>query len=110
MSNEKPGENPGRRIPGAGSSARGQPDPKARPKGVVDGHRVNIPEPGRFRKGSQKKRPMGLLDSPAGRACPPPSVASRCLEKPRRHGLLVRTKTDTGGMVQKYQGAREKPR
>ena len=32
------------RFPGAGSSSRGQSDPKARPKGVVDGHRVNIPE------------------------------------------------------------------
>ena len=31
------------RFPGAGSSARGQPVPKARPKGVADGRRVNIP-------------------------------------------------------------------
>ena len=51
MSNEKPGGNPGRRnpiagiprFPGAGSSARGQSAPKARPKGVVDGRQVNIP-------------------------------------------------------------------
>ena len=32
------------RFPGAGSSARGQSAPKARPKGVVDGHEVNIPQ------------------------------------------------------------------
>ena len=32
------------RFPGAGSSARGQSAPKARPKGVVDGHGVNIPQ------------------------------------------------------------------
>ena len=31
------------RLPGAGSSARGQSAPKARPKGVVDGQQVNIP-------------------------------------------------------------------
>ena len=36
-------ENP--RVPGEGSSARGQSDPKARPKGVVDGQQVNIPVP-----------------------------------------------------------------
>ena len=38
MSNEK-----WARFPGAGSSARGQSAPKARPKGVVDGRQVNIP-------------------------------------------------------------------
>ena len=32
------------RFPGAGSSARGQSAPKARPKGVADGHGVNIPQ------------------------------------------------------------------
>ena len=46
MSNEKPGENPGRRNPkvSRGRFVRpGQSAPKARPKGVADGHRVNIP-------------------------------------------------------------------
>ena len=33
------------RFPGAGSSARGQSAPKARPKGVADGRQVNIPAP-----------------------------------------------------------------
>ena len=32
------------RFPGEGSSAQGKSGPKARPKGVVDGHQVEIPE------------------------------------------------------------------
>ena len=36
-------ENP--RFPGQGSSSQGESGPKARPKGVVDGKRVNIPVP-----------------------------------------------------------------
>ena len=39
-------ENP--RIPGQGQSASGKSVPKARPKGVVDGNPVNIPEPVRI--------------------------------------------------------------
>ena len=31
------------RFPGPGSSSQGESDPKTRPKGVVDGKRVNIP-------------------------------------------------------------------
>jgi hypothetical protein len=31
------------RVPPEGSSAEGESGPKARPKGVVDGHQVNIP-------------------------------------------------------------------
>ena len=31
------------RFPGEGSSAQGQPGAKARPKGVVDAHTVEIP-------------------------------------------------------------------
>ena len=33
------------RFPGQGQSSQGQSEPKARPKGVVDGNPVNIPEP-----------------------------------------------------------------
>ena len=33
------------RVPGEGSSSQGKSGPKARPKGVVDGKRVNIPVP-----------------------------------------------------------------
>ena len=33
------------RFPGEGQSAQGQSGPKTRPKGVVDGHAVNIPRP-----------------------------------------------------------------
>ena len=39
----RPAESP--RLPGPGSSSQGQSGPKARPKGVADGCRVNIPEP-----------------------------------------------------------------
>ena len=38
-----PAENP--RFPAQRYSAQGESDPKARPKGVVDGKRVNIPVP-----------------------------------------------------------------
>ena len=58
------------RFPGPGSSSRGQPDPKARPKGVVDGHGVNIPQPGKFRKGAQKKRIDGMTGFPRGEGLP----------------------------------------
>ena len=33
------------RIPGSGQSPQGESEPKARPKGVVDGKQVNIPAP-----------------------------------------------------------------
>ena len=33
------------RFPGQGNSAQGEPVPKARPKGVVDGNHVNIRGP-----------------------------------------------------------------
>ena len=33
------------RFPGEGSSAQGKSGPKARPEGVVDGQRVDIPVP-----------------------------------------------------------------
>ena len=33
------------RFPGEGQSAQGQSGPKSRPKGVDDGHAVNIPRP-----------------------------------------------------------------
>ena len=33
------------RFPGEGSSAQGKSGPKLRPKGVDDGHLVDIPEP-----------------------------------------------------------------
>ena len=33
----------GPRFPGEGSSAQGKPGAKARPKGVVDAHTVEIP-------------------------------------------------------------------
>ena len=48
MSNDKTGENPVRRKPKVSWGRLIRPglvDPKARPKGVVDGDQVNIPEP-----------------------------------------------------------------
>ena len=33
------------RIPGRGQSPQGKSEPKARPRGVVDGKQVNIPAP-----------------------------------------------------------------
>ena len=33
------------RFPGEGSSSQGKAGPKMRPKGVVDGQRVDIPSP-----------------------------------------------------------------
>ena len=42
-----PAVNP--RVPGPGESSQGKSDPKARPKGVVDGHQVNIPVLGMYR-------------------------------------------------------------
>ena len=48
MSSKKAGENPAHRKPKVSWATRIDPglvDPKARPKGVVDGYPVNIPEP-----------------------------------------------------------------
>ena len=59
MSNEKPDGNSGRRNPKAsraGSSARGQSAPKARPKGVVDGQQVNIPARARRAQAQRRRR------------------------------------------------------
>ncbi len=36
------------RIPGEGSSARGQAGPTARPKGVADGKQAEMPAPARY--------------------------------------------------------------
>ena len=43
------------RFPGEGKSAQGQSEAKARPKGVVDAQRVNIPVPG------MKVEPVSVL-------------------------------------------------
>ena len=46
MSSERGVRNPSTespRVPGEGYSSQGESGPKARPKGVVDGHQVNIP-------------------------------------------------------------------
>ena len=48
------------RFPVPGSSGQGQSVPKAKPRGVVDGNPVNIPEPPfRSRAGTKKGRSSG---------------------------------------------------
>ena len=44
------------RFPGEGSSTQGKSGPKARPKGVVDGQRVDIPVPPCIDKESRQGR------------------------------------------------------
>jgi hypothetical protein len=52
------------RFPGRGQSPQGESEPKARPKGVVDGKRVNIPAPDTWSDaGAQKDKQSRLLDS-----------------------------------------------
>jgi hypothetical protein len=43
------------RVPGEGSSSQGKSGPKVRPKGVVDGKRVNIPVPPSWSEGVTKE-------------------------------------------------------
>ncbi len=66
MSSERGGRNPSAdcsRFPGEGSSSPGKSGPKARPKGVVDGQRVDIPVPRVSRSGRYfvAKTAFGLL-------------------------------------------------
>src|SRR5262245_22688925 len=54
------------RVPGEGQSAQGQSGPKARPKGVADGQRVNSPAP-RVKsepRGDARSNRVGALDTP----------------------------------------------
>ena len=66
MSNEKPGENPGRRNPkvSRGRFVRpGSAGPKPRPKGAGDGHLANIPElPGMVITDGESGRESGGAD------------------------------------------------
>ena len=106
------------RFPGAGSSARGQPAPKARPKGVADGQRVNIPalsgevEPRGARGGNGRELRM-LAAARVNRVAEgvPRDSAPRApprREKPRGDEPDSRTKTDTGGRVRRRTKARER--
>ena len=64
MSNDKPGEKPGRRKPKV-SCARviraGLAGPKPRPKGVGDGERVNIPVPRLGAEGGRRRIGQPLI-------------------------------------------------
>ena len=134
MSNEKTGGNPVRRNPkvSRGRFVRpGSAGPKPRPKGVGDGQRVNIPAPvqrvipmrsavdkqrlpmdaGWYVRGDAQAnprvtRPSHIGSHPQGRrGCPVTPT-----RKPPRNCCAARTKTDTGGRVPRYPGARVKPR
>ena len=57
------------RFPGVGSSALGEPGAKARPKGVVDAHTVEIPWPPKvLSTGTHRDSRTGALVDPAERA------------------------------------------
>ena len=56
------------RFPGVGSSAPGKPGAKARPKGVVDAHTVEIPWPPKMLStGTHRDSRTGALVDPAER-------------------------------------------
>ena len=59
------------RFPGQGKSSQGQSDPKARPKGVVDGQQVNIPVPVGIPQGAEEG--WRRLNDPGGRSPGPRS-------------------------------------
>ena len=56
------------RFPGVGSSSLGKPGAKARPKGVVDAHTVEIPWPPKtLNTGTHRDSRTGALVDPAER-------------------------------------------
>jgi len=67
MSNYLAGEKPARRIPKVSHATVigvGLVGPKARPKGVTDGHQVNIPEPCGHRQEEATDSLVGLCSAP----------------------------------------------
>ena len=58
---DTPAESP--RVPAQGSSAQGQPAPKARTKVVVDGNQDNIPEPAGSDEGRNVFPLIGLREA-----------------------------------------------
>ena len=99
-----PTENP--RFPGPGSSSQGQSGPKARPKGVVDGHQANIPGPvglGASDDAAKLRRLRLVVEVGRKPGCPFRKVWAKVLAEPPRK---VRPpfdaprpvpQTDTGG-------------
>ena len=95
------------RLPGAGSSARGQSAPKARPKGVADGRQVNIPALAwRVQARRRRRTAAGVNGYPQygrerpdrGRACPSKAARPRFQEKRRDTEVLAVPKpTQVGG-------------
>ncbi len=74
------------RVPAHGQSAQGEPAPKARPRGVVDGNQVNIPGPG---GGDGRGSVCALIGL---------GMLVRRPRKQPRHETVP--ETDTGGLVE----------
>ena len=81
------------RVPAQGSSAQGEPAPKARAKAVADGNEVNIPQPA-----GGDGIPRWLVLSGLGQRL-------RMSRKQPQHRTVPQT--DTGGLVEHTQ-ARER--
>ena len=103
------------RFPGEGQSAQGQSGPKARPKGVADGQRVNIPSPAV--KVEPRRTPLtggvGALDTPVpqGRRHFDPEVRRHPgHEKPPADDASARTAIRHRCARRASEGVRENPR
>ncbi len=81
------------RVPAQGSSAQGEPAPKARAKAVADGNEVNIPQPA---GGDGAQMWSGLIGL---------AWRLRASRKQPQHQTVPQT--DTGGLVEHTQ-ARER--
>jgi len=113
------------RVPSEGSSAKGQSGPKARPQGVADGKRVNIPVPlwvgdgGRRRRGpaGEWSFPVQAFEAKTGgenahqprresEGLRPRSGTRPASKKSPNHRKLATPvpETDTGGGVENTQG------
>jgi hypothetical protein len=79
------------RFPGVGSSSQGKPGAKARPKGGVDAHTVEIPEPRKFKHTDTLERWN------AGVGCP------------GRKGLKHRREGQWRGGEKRWEGKRKRP-
>lgn len=102
------------RFPGEGQSAQGQSGPKARPKGVADGHGVNIPRPEvRLSRGGRRgftsrgvRRPRAARPTAFDlEACDPPGH-----EKPREDEPSARTAIRHRCARRASEGVRENSR
>ncbi len=104
------------RFPGEGQSAQGQSGPKARPKGVADGHAANIPRPGirLMRAGRRDERDRGdrrpRPPSRGATASDPEVPRARGREKPPADEVPARTAIRHRCARRASEGVRENPR